>query len=104
MATERRMITPGLIVWMAVPAGLLLLDRYLFHLRGGEAFGYLALWLVASAVSGIVQLVAAVRALVQERIILCLTLFFAAFGSVMVAPLILINSWSTPGNFWSPVF
>jgi hypothetical protein len=104
MAIERRILTPGLVVWMAVPTGLLLLDRYLFHLRGGEALGYLALWLLASAASGIVQLVATVRALLQGRIILWLTLFLAVFASVMVVPLILIYAWNPTRNFWSPVF
>ena len=101
MATERRIISTGLIVWMVFPIGLLVLDRLLFHLRGGEAWGYAILWLVTTAVSVIDQLVAAVKAVVQDRVVLALTLFLTAVASVMV-PLIMITSRAT--NFWSPVF
>ena len=32
-----------LAIIIVLPTGLILLDSHLFHLRGGEAFGYLAL-------------------------------------------------------------
>ena len=102
MATDRRIVTTGLIVWMVLPTALLLLDKLLFHLRGVEAWDYLMIWVVAWVVSVIFQVTRAVKAGIQDRVVLALILMLTALASLMM-PLILVGS-STAKNFWSPVF
>ena len=93
-----------LAIIIVLPTGLILLDSHLFHLRGGEAFGYLALLLIASATSGIFQIASAYRALAQDRLILGLMLSLTTVVSVFVLPMALLTAHSSGRNFWSPVF
>ena len=81
-----------LIVCMVFPTGLLLLAM-LLGLRGSEAYAYLMISLVVTAVAVLVQLVAAVTALFQGSGAVALTLLVTAGASVLV-PLGVVRSQS----------
>ncbi len=99
MAANRHAVTAMLIVCIVLPTGLMLLAT-LLGLRGSAAFTFLGVWLVATAVAVLVQLVAAVKALVQDRPFLALTLLVAAPASVAV-PIELALSQSHSIGMWA---
>jgi hypothetical protein len=87
------------IICMVLPTGMLLLATAL-DIRGKAAMSYLLMLLFVTAAVVVIQLVAAVKALLQDYPILGLMLAVGAFASVLV-PMFLALSLSHYGGLYT---